>query len=64
MTTEQIFALFPLDQNQYNFTLVLNNEYQPGKGNGNPPGKIYLCLRIPGTEESGGLPFMGSHSRA
>ena len=33
MTTEQIFALFPLDQNQYNFTLVLNNEYQPGNAN-------------------------------
>ena len=63
MTTEQIFALFSLDENQYNFTVAWHNEYQPGKGNGNPPGKIYLCLRIPGTEEPGGLPSIGSRSR-
>ena len=30
-----------------------------GEGNGNP--LQYSCLRIPGTEEPGGLPSMGLH---
>ena len=30
-----------------------------GEGNGNP--LWYSCWRIPGTEEPGGLPSMGSH---
>ena len=30
-----------------------------GEGNGNP--LQYSCWRIPGTEEPGGLPSMGSH---
>lgn len=40
MTAEQMFALFPLDQNQYNFTLVWHNEYQPGKGMATQLGKF------------------------
>ena len=41
--------------------LIPGSGRSPGEGNGNP--LQYSCLRIPWTEEPGGLLFMGWHSR-
>ena len=37
--------------------MIPGSERSPGEGNGNPP--QYSCLRIPWTEEPGGLQSMG-----
>ena len=38
--------------------LILGSERSPGGGHGNP--LQYFAWRIPGTEDPGGLPSMGS----